>query len=224
MRAQYLPMLDETFSLSSDSSESTPIARNAPKDGIPKPLRFARPSQITLPEPEENNECYGQVLQYVSDSQRADIVRNLVRPTAIIFREGVDPGETTEAFAALENKYFHPDSGDDSQFQMVIDHSRTVCPIVTVYIIPEDYLPQVVYELAKKKLSLIRGAPIIKRGQRIDTYDPSRRIARELGLAIEKRLFMVDRPFTVEDSSAPRFRMRRPSSHRGVRAVRKKSE
>lgn len=216
---------DMTFSLSSGNSPRSSAGSLSPACK----RRADRPPQIKLPEPKENDQCYGVVLQGISASSRTAITRDLVRPVAIVVREGIDPEESSEVFAEMENTFFHPDSGDDTLFQIVIDYSCTVCPATTIYIIPEKFLPFLVDILTAKKLLLINGAPIVVRDRRIDTYDPSPQIERELGLNIERRLFIIDRPFSEpfpipicaipecvisgRNPAQPYCRIRRPSAH-----------
>ncbi len=224
MRARSLPPIMTTFSLSSDSASAattpravyTPHAADTPRStavdtprstsasssndtSVSRHRPFRRPPRISPPESEEHDECFSSIVQRITSQTRTNIIRSLVNPVAIIFREGIDPDETAIVFERLENRFFHPDSGDDSQFQIVIDQSCTVCPIITIYIIPERYLPKLVDELSTQNLSLICGAPIIMRERRIDTYDPSAQIEKELGLAIQKRLYLIDRAHCNEN-------------------------
>lgn len=218
MPARALPPLETTFSLSSDSmdtprqvSSSTSPESSPPASRfrLPRPAFLRKksrppPPPIRPPESEESDECYGTVMQILTEKNKEEIAQHLINPIAVIFREKADPEEAIKAFASLENKYFHPDTDDDRLFQFVIDRSQRAFPLITVYIMPENYIPQLCEELLEQRLSLIRGSPIIMRGRHIDTYDPSPLISKEFGLDICKRIYMVDGPFPVPQKNSRR--------------------
>lgn len=182
MRPHSLPRIETTFSLSPDT------------DASPTDLRILskkKPPPIRIPSAEENASSYGLVLHSLSEANKMEITQYLRDPVAVLFRESADPKNAITAFSNLENKHFHPDRGDDRLLQVLVDNSPDA-GIVTIYVLPANYVLELRRELQDQNLTLIKGSHIIMRRGRIDTYDPSHLIQQEFGLEIGQRLYIVD--------------------------------
>jgi len=131
------------------------------------------------------------VLRAIDATTREHVTRDLVRPAVVIFRASVDPVEAVEAVSELETEFFHPDTGDDTLFQAIVDRESDICGAVTLYVIPESYLAQLFAKFTQRNLTLISGAPMALRDGKLVRYDPAPLVWQRHKLAVEKRVYSI---------------------------------
>jgi len=188
----------EPFSLGPSLATALPgaMADNAPgsgKSSAPLQRYSQRRLRVRLPQPKEYEEEYSRVTQNLAAALRDNVVRSIANPIAIILRES-DPEDATTALAALENKYYHPDTDDDTMFQVVVDVAGPAGEIATLYVLPESHLPRLAPELATFRLELVSGALVYPSDTKGAAYDPSALIKSKLGLDTEGRFYTIGRP------------------------------